>query len=137
MAAEEACEATAEERELLPLPAECADDEATEEQTTEEIPSCPMPSSHYQQCPHGGCPYMGGSCPYYRGTPVVTPVEKPKKVRSKKKIKDVPQKDLSVEKFWQKLLGVSADGPQGQAGIDTMEFRPSDDPRDPPGSSPF
>jgi hypothetical protein len=129
-----------EEREMLPMPAACADDaaqdEGNEEQPLEEAPSCPMPSSdHYH---HGGCPYMGGSCPYYRGTPVVTPVETPKKVRSKKKPKPAPQQDMSLEKLLKKLFNSGDDDEtQKQRWIDTMEFRPSDDPRDPPGSSPF
>jgi hypothetical protein len=138
----EAVEATPEEREVLPMPTDCADDEAqqegNEEQPLEEVLSCPMPSYDNDHYHHGGCPYMGGSCPYYRGTPVVTPVETPKKVRIKKKPKQAPQKDMSLEKLWRKFFSSGDDDEtQKQRWIDTMEFRPSDDPRDPPGASPF
>jgi hypothetical protein len=134
-------EAAEERREMLPAPAECADDEAqdegTEGQPMEEVPSCPTPSSENNHYPHGGCPYMGGSCPYDRGTPVVTPIEAPKKVRIKKKPKQVPKKDMSSEKLLKKLFGMGGDEREKQMWIDTLDFRPSDDPRDPPGHSPF
>jgi hypothetical protein len=137
-----AVEANPEGCELLPMPTECADDEAqdegNEEQPAEEAPSCPMPSPGCDHNHHGGCPYMGGACPYYRGTPVVTPDETPKKVRIKKKSKPAPEKDMSLEKLWRSFFDSGDDDEvQMQRWIDTLDFRPSDDPRDPPGSSPF
>lgn len=126
--------------EILEMPVPCDDDEpqdeGVEECPGEEAPSNWVPSYHHY---HGGCPYMGGSCPYYRGTPIVTPVETPKKPRRvKKKVKQADLKPVSINKFWKQLFSLSTDDEtQKQMGIDTMEFRPSDDLREPPGHSPF
>jgi hypothetical protein len=146
MAVEAVAEVAPEEYETLPMPAECDDDEpqaeGVEGQENTAVPSCPTPSYYHDHggCPYmgGGCPYMGGACPYYRGTPVVTPVEPARKVRVKKKSKMTLAKPLSFEMVWKKMFGTSYDEETPEwTKIDTMEFRPSDDPREPPGRSPF
>ena len=135
-------EATSDSPEILELPLPCDDDEPQEEGVEEQPIDLPPTSTipSYDHYHHGGCPYMGGGCPYYRGTPIVTPVEIPRKIRVKKKKKQhqAMYKPVLMEKIWKQLLNAGADEEeQEQMGIDTMEFRPSDDPRDPPGHSPF
>jgi hypothetical protein len=114
-------------------------------------------------CPYsGGCPY-----PYSRPAPVTTPAptEQPKEVDPKKAPEDemswlemvwkkmfavkasmssaasqssCPANNSSeIPRKKKKLFGRFLDDQTRQTGIDTMEFRPTDDPRDPPGTHPF
>jgi hypothetical protein len=150
--------------EMLPMP--CADEEPAEdgaaatEQPEAELPPQMDPHHHH----HRGCPYTGCPYPYSRCTPgtPVTPVEKPKKVKKKKvsprtsssavgakpkvcwgigcekPVEHKVKKPLCKKALLKKLFGASEDGQTPHCiGIDTMEFRPSDDHRDPPGTSPY
>jgi hypothetical protein len=123
--AAEAIEAPVDEVEMLPMPTDC-DDEPQEEGTEESKPpmsECPQTDYHHYH--HNSCPYMGGSCPYYRSAPVVNPVETPAKVHKKKKRQPMA-KPQSAEWLWKMLFGSDMEKPR-QMGIETLEFRPTDD----------
>jgi hypothetical protein len=115
-----------DEVEMLPMPTEW-DDESQESGTEEPKPpmsECPQADYHHEH--HNGCPYMGGCpYPYSRPAPVVDPVEKPTKVR-KKKTRPSMTTPCSAEWLWKLLFGPDMDTPL-QTGIETLEFRPTDD----------
>jgi hypothetical protein len=139
-APEETVEIAVEEVEILPMPTECGDDDTemqdegtvtpeTPEETTPETETpasqCPQNDSYHHH--HDCCPYMGCPYPYSRAVPVVTPVETPRKVRTRKKPREsTSAKPASVEWVWKQLFGELTEMPW-QTGIETLEFRPTDD----------
>ncbi len=130
--------------EILEMPNECGDDEpqdeGVEEVPCEETQATPEPYD-YHRYHHDSCPYMGCPYPYSHCPSQVTPVpQSSKKDRVKKKAqRRQARKPADVEAMWQKLHGANAteDGSSVHTGVDTMEFRPSDDHRTPPGRDPF
>ncbi|HYT89550.1 MAG TPA: hypothetical protein VEL76_12660 [Gemmataceae bacterium] len=127
----------ADDGELAPMPTPCDEEtqeESTENQANEQIPDCqedPAYHHHYHGCPYmGGCPY-----PYSRAVPVVTPIERqqPAPEQAPVKKKPVIEEGNGIKKiFW-----YGCDEESSPTGIDTMEFRPSDDPRAWPSDVPF
>ncbi|MCI0459474.1 MAG: hypothetical protein L0Z62_21195 [Gemmataceae bacterium] len=143
--------------EMLPMP--CHDEETQEEMTEQpeaEVQPAYPHHSHRNSCPYMGCPY-----PYSRCTPAtpVEPVEKPKKIKKKKPTAEstssgcsqrtvcwgigspegtcIKKKSVKKETRIKRLMCGGEDKPPHATGVDTMEFRPSDDHRDPPGTSPY
>jgi hypothetical protein len=147
-----------DEDEPLPMPSVCDDepqDQGTEDETKSDCQENPAYHHHYHGCPYmGGCPY-----PYSRAIPVVTPVEPQQPaspetpVRKKKPAcgsglesqqPATPETPVQKKKPTcesgsgvKKILWYDLDEENVQDGIDTMEFRPSDDPRESPGNLPF
>jgi hypothetical protein len=147
-----------------PAPTAPASDDSSPEG---EGQSSPPPQSPHHGCPYMnmGCPYMGCPYPYSRCAPA--PTEQPKKLHKKKVKVVPRNTSFEIEALWKKLFAAglcSAPAGEGvicpvkkpvselprkkpvsryieetprQTGIDTMEFRPTDDPRDPPGTHPF
>jgi hypothetical protein len=113
-----------DEVEMLPMPTDC-DDEPQEggiEESKPPMSECPQTDYHHYH--HNSCPYMGCPYPYYRSAPVVHPVEKPAKIRKKKR--PSMAKPGSAEWLWKMLFGFDMERPR-QTGIETLEFRPTDD----------
>ncbi|MCC6420857.1 MAG: hypothetical protein IT429_21695 [Gemmataceae bacterium] len=127
--------ADAIEWEAISMPSPCADDEPQEEGVEESMPQAnavnPYPC-HHQHCPYMGCPYS-----YSRATPVEptkqAPVKKKVRTRKVKVIDGEPCVAPAKESFWKKFH----DETPCSEGVDTMEFRPTDDYRAPPGSMPY
>jgi hypothetical protein len=137
----------------------CTEETSPQGETAPEQNS-PPPQSYHHGCPHMSCPYMGCPYPYSRPTPPVSEPPAP----APKKVKPMPESGW-LEALWKKLfaaglcpapvscpveqpmsemprkkplvVGYGEDEMPRPTGIDTMEFRPTDDPRDPPGTHPF
>jgi hypothetical protein len=118
--------------ELLPMPAE-ADDEEPQEEGVEEIgqePVCPDHDPHHYH--PRGCPYMGCPYPHGRALPSVTPcqpVEEPCAQPVSGKKKKIKKKPATSGSVWKKVLWFDFEEVFGPVGLDTLEFRPTDDPR--------
>jgi hypothetical protein len=144
-----------EEAELVPMPVHDGEepqeqgtegankesaDQGSESESHEPMPGCqedPAYQHHYHGCPYMGCPY-----PYSHSRPIpgVVPTEEQPQTKTdavKKKLHRIKKKPASTDGAWKKKMFWFQEDFSSQSSTDTMEFRPSDDPRESPGNVPF